>query len=92
MDWLAFEPRESNNIGPEPPFPSLATINSLENMRRVTMFPGMMSPGVYLALGIVLGIVISIAIGNAFIGVGVGAIIGIAWYFGQRALATRRRP
>ncbi len=54
--------------------------------------PGMMSPGVYLALGILLGIVIGIFTGNAFIGVGVGALIGIGWYFGQRALMTRRRP
>ena len=51
-----------------------------------------MSPGVYLAFGIVIGTGIGILIGNGFIGVGIGAIIGVAWYYGQRALAARRRP
>jgi hypothetical protein len=50
-----------------------------------------MSPGVYIAIGILIGIVIGIVIGNGFIGVGIGAIIGVAWYYGQRAMAARRR-
>jgi len=40
----------------------------------------------------VIGIVIGIVTGNGFIGIGMGAIIGVAWYFGQRAMAARRRP
>ncbi|MHA1559678.1 MAG: hypothetical protein ACTSWI_03290 [Alphaproteobacteria bacterium] len=51
-----------------------------------------MSPGVYLAIGIIFGIFIGIVIGNGFIGVGIGAIIGVAFYYGQRVMAARRRP
>jgi len=51
-----------------------------------------MSPGVYIALGIVIGAGIGILLGDGFIGVGVGFVIGAGLYFGTRALAARRRP
>lgn len=50
-----------------------------------------MSPGIYIAIGIVIGAAIGILIGNGFIGVGIGLLIGVGLYFGQRALASRRR-
>ena len=51
-----------------------------------------MSPGVYIAIGIVIGVAIGIVVGNGFIGVGVGMVLGVGLYFGTRAFATRRRP
>jgi hypothetical protein len=51
-----------------------------------------MSPGIYIALGIIIGAVLSFVIGNAFIGIGIGVVIGIAWYYGLKAMAARRRP
>jgi hypothetical protein len=50
-----------------------------------------MSPGVYIAIGIILGAGLSILIGNGFIGIGLGLLAGIGLYFGTRALAARRR-
>ncbi len=50
-----------------------------------------MSPGIYIAAGIVLGAVLAVFINNAFIGIGVGVALGIALYYGRLALA-RRRP
>jgi hypothetical protein len=51
-----------------------------------------MSPGVYIAIGIILGAGLSILIGNGFIGIGLGLAIGVALYYGTRALSMRRRP
>lgn len=51
-----------------------------------------MSPGVYLAIGIVIGAGVGILIDNGFIGIGIGFLAGIGLYFGSRALAMRRRP
>ncbi len=51
-----------------------------------------MSPGVYIAVGIVAGAGLGILIGNGFIGVAAGLAVGIGLYFGTRALAARRRP
>jgi len=54
------------------------------------MLPAM-SPGVYIAIGIGVGTAIGIAIGNALVGIGIGLLGGIGWYFAVRYFDRRRR-
>ena len=51
-----------------------------------------MSPGVYVAIGLVAGTALGVAVNNAYIGMAVGLGAALVWYFAGRALASRRRP
>ncbi len=51
-----------------------------------------MSPGVYVAIGIVVGTALGVAINNAYIGIAAGLGAALVWYLTGRALASRRRP